>query len=116
MYEQNPHGKVPSDRSKRHPKPISGVIGKVIASLGLSGSYNGWQVVNKWPEIVGNAIARKATAVRWEDGCLFVEVRDASWRQELAMKQDELLEKIHSLPYGRSVKEIRLVRGMKGPE
>ncbi len=116
MYEHNPHRKVPSDKPKRHPKPISGVIGKAMASVGLAGSYNGWQVVNKWPDIVGPAIARKATATQWEDGCLFVAVRDAAWRQELAMKKDELLEKIHSLPYGKSVKEIRLVHGTKGSE
>ena len=105
-----------SDRAGRQPKHFSGVLSGVFRSLGLAGSYNGWLVVTRWPQIVGEAIAEKANAIRYEDGSLYVAVRDASWRQELAMRQDELLKKIHSFPYGTSVKEIRLVHGRKGFE
>lgn len=99
---------------RTQPKPISGIVARVIQSLGLTGNYNGWMVVARWPEIVGEGIARVAKAINYEEGCLHVAVNDSSWRQELAMRKEELLTKIHSYPYGRSVKEIRLVRGKKG--
>jgi predicted nucleic acid-binding Zn ribbon protein len=102
--------------SSKRPKSFAGVLGKVISSLGLSNTYNGWLVVTRFNEIVGPAIAGKANAVGYEDGCLFVAVKDAAWRQELAMRHDELLEKIRKLPYGQSVKHIRLVQGTKGSE
>ena len=116
MITKNQQFSPRSDWSGRQPKHFSGVLSGLMRSLGLSGSYNGWLVVTNWPGIVGAAIAEKAEAVRYEDGLLYVAVRDASWRQELAMRQQELLDKIHSFPYGKSVKEIRLVQGRKGFE
>ena len=101
-------------RSRGQPTHMSGVLGQVIGALGLTNSYNGWLVVTRWSSIVGRSIAKEAKAVRYEDGCLYVAVADAAWRQELAMRLDELLEEIHSFPYGRSVKQIRLVQGTKG--
>ena len=98
------------DRS-RQPQPISGVVGKVIRSLGLSRDYHGWIVVSRWPEIVGPAIAEQARARRYADGVLVVSVPDDSWRQEVAMKTEAILHKIQALPFGRSVKKIRLERG-----
>ena len=89
-------------------KPISGILDKVIKSFGLSRNYNGWLVVSNWDKIVGKEIADHARAVKYEDGCLFVSVEDSAWRQQLSMSLESLLKKIHSLPYGNAVKQIRL--------
>lgn len=116
MTQKNQRYDSSREWSSKRPKQFSGVLGKVISSLGLSNNYNGWLVVSRWDEIVGPAIGHKAKAVGYEDGYLFVAVHDAAWRQELAMRHDELLGKIHNLPYGRSVRQIRLVQGTKGFE
>ncbi len=100
--------------SGKRPKAISGVLAKVIKSIGLTGDYDGWMVVTNWSEIVGPSIARQASAISYEDGCLSVAVHDSAWRQELAMRLEELLKEIHSYPYGGSIKQIRLVQGRKG--
>lgn len=94
----------------RHSQPqlISPVIDTVIGNLGLKKRYSGWQIVNLWPQIVGEKIADSAKAVRFEDGILFVKVKDAAWRQELSMQADSLLDAIRKTPYGRFVKQIRL--------
>ncbi len=89
-------------------KPISGVLQKIINSFGLSRNYNGWTVVSAWPEIVGKEIADHAKAIRFEEGCLYVAVEDASWRQQLSMSTEEILKKIQTLPYGKAVEKIRL--------
>jgi len=106
-----------SDRPRvasKMPKPIGGVIDKVIRSLGLSRSFYGWQIVSRWPEIVGEMIAKHATAFRYEEGTLFVAVPDATWRHTLSMQTEEILEKIHNLAGGKFVRRIRLVQGEKG--
>jgi predicted nucleic acid-binding Zn ribbon protein len=99
---------------KTPPAPISSVMAGVISQLGIGKNYHGWSVVTHWPEIVGEQIARRAKALKFDDGQLIVAVPDASWRQELAMQLDELMQKIHSFPGGRVIKELRLVRGEKG--
>lgn len=101
-------------KNNKNVKPISGIIGKVIHSLGLSQNYYGWSVVNNWPEIVGKEINEHARAFEFKEGELVVAVEDSSWRQQLSMQLEEILDKIHSYPYGRAVKSIRLVHGMKG--
>ncbi len=114
MYDNSDSSWSAQRRGNRRPEAISSVLTGVLRSLGLTEQYNGWLVVERWPEIVGDAIARVSQALRFEDGVLYVAVNDAAWRQELAMKQEALLEKIKSLPYGRAIDQIRLVRGEKG--
>jgi predicted nucleic acid-binding Zn ribbon protein len=96
------------------PQPISGILESVIASLGLTRRYHGWLVVSKWPEIVGERIAHRSKALRFDDGTLYVAVPDAVWRQELAMQTVNILREIQSRPYGREIKKLRLVHGTKG--
>ena len=101
-------------RLSRRAKPISGIVEGLMKSLGLSRTYDGWQVVANWPEIVGETIAGVSRAVRYEQGVLYVAVEKDVWRQELAMRIDTILEKIQSMPYGRAVEKIQLIRGRKG--
>ncbi|HWR84276.1 MAG TPA: DUF721 domain-containing protein [Candidatus Deferrimicrobium sp.] len=113
MHYQN-RSTVKGKARYKGPKPLGGVIENVVRSLGISNSYHGWLVVSKWPEIVGEHIAHATKAVRFEDGTLFVAVPDASWRQELAMQIDEIMQKIRSYPFGRAVTQVRFVQGEKG--
>jgi predicted nucleic acid-binding Zn ribbon protein len=86
----------------------------VIGSLGLGKSYNGWLVVTRWPEIVGEQVAKRARAVRFDDGVLFVVVEDAAWRQNLSMQTEDFLAAIHQYPFGNVVRQIRLIGTERG--
>jgi predicted nucleic acid-binding Zn ribbon protein len=70
--------------------------------------------VANWPEIVGDTIAGISRAVRYEQGVLYVAVEKDVWRQELTMRTETILKKIQSMPYGRAVEKIQLIRGGKG--
>lgn len=102
-----------SSKSFDAPRPISGVIGKVLSRLGLKRRYDGWMAVEKWAAIVGPTIARQAQAVRYEDGVLYVSVVDDTWRQQLSMQSEELLQQIRTYPFGGAIKRIRLQKGNK---
>ncbi|MBD3402145.1 DUF721 domain-containing protein [candidate division GN15 bacterium] len=101
-------------RSRSKPVTIDSVVGSVVASLGLKGSFEGCKVVTAWPEIVGPDVAERAVAERVADGILYVRVEKDVWRQQLQMQKEAILKMIHRLPYGRSITEIRLVGGKKG--
>ncbi len=88
--------------------PIMPVIDKVSRGLGLTSRYDGWQVVARWPEIVGESIAAASKAERYDDGILYVKVKSDTWRMEIHMKIDSIMSEIKKLPYGKSIKEIRL--------
>jgi len=97
----------------KSPQAISGVISKTMKSLGLARPYDGWQVVTHWAEIVGDEIAERARAVRYENGTLHVAVPDDVWRHQLSLQIESILKKVHAQPYGRAVQRIRLQRGPK---
>ena len=94
--------------------PISGVLNSIMKSLGISKNYNGWLVVSHWPQIVGEQIAKVTCAERYDDGILYVAVANDAWRQELTMQIETILEEIRRLPYGKAIKQVRLVGGRKG--
>ena len=98
----------------QRPAVIGGIVDSIVASLGLKKQYYGWQMVARWPEIVGEHYARKSRAFRFADGVLYVAVADASWRQLLVMDSEKILHLIHGRPHGAVVRELRLVRGEKG--
>jgi predicted nucleic acid-binding Zn ribbon protein len=100
-------------RGHTKPQPISGILDKLVVSLGLSRNYNGWRIVSQWPEIVGEHYAPKSRAIRFHEGVLYVAVEDASWRQMMGMDTEKILQIIRGYPYGRVVKELRLVCGEK---
>ena len=101
-------------RTKRQPDQITQVFLGNIQSLGIGNRYAGWLIVEHWKEIVGDAIAQRATAVHYGEGTLTVAVPDASWRQELLTQRETLLAHIHAHPGGQAVSTIRFVHGWKG--
>jgi predicted nucleic acid-binding Zn ribbon protein len=103
-------------KARKTPKPIAGAVEKLVKSLGISRSYHGWLVVTKWPQIVGEQVAKAAKAFRFDDGVLFIAVPDAAWRQNLAMETDTILQKIRSYSFGRVVTQLRFVHAEKGYE
>ncbi len=88
---------------------LGALLNGVLGRLGLAQSMGGWNAVVHWPEIVGELVASRSKAIRYEDDTLLVSVPDAAWRQELLMDTDRILGKIHDLPGGKAVKKIRFV-------
>lgn len=101
--------KHPDDRSRSAPKRLGFLIDGLLGRMGLASTLNGWKVVNAWPDIVGDRVARVSKPIRYEDNTLLVSVPDAGWRQELHLQIDMILEKIHELPGGKVVKKIRFI-------
>ena len=96
------------NRPTRPPQAISGLIDKVIGSMAQARAVNGCRIIGEWPQIVGETLAQRSKAVRFEDGVLYIAVPDATWRQEMSMNMDEILRKIQQYPYGAVVKRLRL--------
>lgn len=66
------------------------------------------QVLIRWVEYVGEAVARQATPNRFHDGVLWLTVPDATWRMELHSMRRELLERINTAAGEELVREIRV--------
>jgi predicted nucleic acid-binding Zn ribbon protein len=64
-----------------------------------------------WPEAVGEAIAEAAEPVSEHAGVLTIRCRSATWAQELALMEGELLERLGERLGERRPKALRFLAG-----
>ena len=77
------------------PEPISSIIRRILSISGLDKEIKKSEIFGQWPEIVGKKIASKAELVAIEQGILFVQVSDSSWRNELSLMEGIIIAKIN---------------------
>lgn len=75
---------------------FSSSVSRTLESLGLTKKLRQYEVLDRWPSIVGERIAAAAQAVRVDDGKLFVHVKSAAWRNELVFLKKDLVRKINA--------------------
>jgi predicted nucleic acid-binding Zn ribbon protein len=96
-------------RGFSRPAKVGSLVEKLLAGFGLLHNLNGWRIVNRWPEIVGDKIAEVSRAIRYSDNTLLVSVPDDTWRQQLSLEIDSILDKIHENAEGRAVTKIHFI-------
>ncbi len=72
--------------------PLASVLSSVLEQHGVLGQVQRTGVLELWPELVGEHIARVTSAKGVEDATLFVEVRSSAWLMELNMMKGDLLD------------------------
>lgn len=100
-------------KSNATPLQVEGVFASVVKSMGIGNRYAGWLMVEKWPSIVGETIAKVSHAVQFDKGAIVVEVPDSSWRHHLTLQAEEILRAIHQQPHGSAVSQIRFIAHQK---
>jgi len=87
-------------------KLIGAGISSVLSSLGIGGKIKQYELLDAWPEIVGQQIAGVTTAERISDGKLFIHVDQAVWRNELIFLKKDLIAKINRTMHQDLVRDI----------
>lgn len=65
-------------------------------------------VPHYWIEIVGETVARQTRVETIDKGRMYVAVESAVWRNELAMRRDEIVKKVNEYFGAELVKELVL--------
>jgi len=77
-------------------RALGDILGEVIGSLGIRTQLKRHEVINLWPQIVGEKIAAVTKAREVRDGRLFVEVESSAWRNELFYLKHEFVKKLNA--------------------
>ena len=85
------------------------VLKKTIENSGFKNALLQERAVFIWPDIVGKNISKISNATSVDKGVLFVKVESATWRQELYMQKNEIINKINKKIGSKAIKEIRLL-------
>lgn len=87
--------------------PVSDLIGKVMAEMGLGDRLREEEVLSAWKELAGEFIAQHSTPRRLIEGVLHVRVLQPSMLYELdRTMRPEILRKLKQR-FGRRVRDVK---------
>ncbi|MCP5055233.1 MAG: DUF721 domain-containing protein [bacterium] len=82
-----------SRRTKRDPKRVGGMVGRVLADLGHTGAAPAFALFDAWDQALGDA-AEHCEPVDLRLGVLEVAVDSSVWAQHLQMRRAEILRSL----------------------
>tara|TARA_B100000886_G_scaffold151000_1_gene102662 strand:- start:1325 stop:1600 length:276 start_codon:yes stop_codon:yes gene_type:complete len=85
------------------------VLKKTIENSSFKNAILQENAVSMWSDVVGKNISEISKATSVDRGVLFVKVESATWKQELYMQKNEIINKINKKIGSKAIKEIRLV-------
>jgi predicted nucleic acid-binding Zn ribbon protein len=89
-------------------KRIDHLLGVSIEQKEIVKAAQAWQALNRWPEVVGEDLARRSWPDRFEHGTVYVAVTGSAWSQELRMIKPVILSRLGSLLGNRAlVQDVR---------
>ena len=101
-------------RKKSRPTPVEVVLDRVLRRIGLRDQLKEWELVEVWPEIVGDELASRSRATAIENGILKVEADNGTWRQELTLLFPRIKE-LYAQRYGPGrVRDVQWNTGSPG--
>jgi predicted nucleic acid-binding Zn ribbon protein len=90
-------------------KNISSILGSILNNYGLKKTVERKRLIDNWDDIVGKALSKHCKPVKIENEVLFLEAKNNVWKNELSLRQMDLLELIRSKFDHRLVKKIRFI-------
>jgi predicted nucleic acid-binding Zn ribbon protein len=93
--------------AKSKEKTIGEVLDVLLKRMGLKLKVDQYRVIELWPEIVGEKIAKVARADRAQDQVLYVKVKSMAWRTELVFQKQKILRLISDKIGKNVITEIR---------
>lgn len=99
-------------RTRRTQKVAEALAG-YLKHTGLAERVAQADIVLRWPELVGEGVARAAQAESvTPDGMLYVRVASSAWRQELSLMAPQIIAKLNA---GRKQGRITKIFWLVGP-
>jgi hypothetical protein len=98
-------------RRRRALEPIASTLGSIIDRLDSEGHFAIVRLVQAWPEIVGEAIARRTEVVELKFHTAVIKVSGAMWIQELNLLKPEILARLAARVGDDAVRDLRFVQG-----
>lgn len=91
------------------PEALGGLIGAVVADLGLTDKLGEFQTLQVWKDAVGPALAQHTRPIRVYKGRIDVAVPSAVWRNQLIFMKGDIIARINVLMGKIAVTELRLI-------
>ena len=98
-------------RRQKAPEQIGAAMQPILDRIDREGHFAIVRLAKAWPEIVGEAIARRTEIVSLKFHTAVVKVSGAMWIQELSLLKSQILARVQARLGDDSVRELRFVQG-----
>jgi len=98
-------------RPRRTPERIAGTLLSIVGQLDAEGHFDILRLAKTWPEVAGEAIARRTEVAGLKFHVAVIKVSSAMWIQELSLMKPQILERLSAALGNDSVRDIRFVKG-----
>ena len=92
---------------KRREQPIDSLVLRNLRALGLETPLLQKRLVEAWPEVAGEAIARYTDSVHIQNQTLWVHLTIPALRADLSMRRQELVRRLNAHVGGQVISDIR---------
>ena len=84
-------------------------INSMLKSVGIDRAVQQNESLLIWEKVVGTTVAENTTAEEVKHGTLIVRVSTPVWRNELAIRKGEILNKLNDALGKKVIRDIRLI-------
>src|SRR5271167_4552428 len=99
------------NRRHKAPEQIGAAMQPLLDRIDREGHFAIVRLVQAWPEIVGETIARRTEVVELKFHTAVVRVSGAMWIQELNLLKPEILARLAARVGEDAVRDLRFVQG-----
>lgn len=100
-------------KDRRDPTAISSVLGGLISSRGWSSSIDIGKVLGRWPDLVGEQVARHCTPVDFSPPLLVIAADSTTWATQLRVLRPTILRALEAGLGSSTITELE-IRGPAG--
>ena len=90
-------------------KDIQVILDKLLRNYNLEIPVKRQILFDNWEKIVGKNLAEKCTPVKIENRILFLKAKTSVWRNELKLRQQDLLNIIYKNTGNKLIMEIKFL-------
>lgn len=80
---------------RKQVQPLGAVLAEFLRESGMEKPIMERRVVEQWPKLMGETVARLTRSVEVTDGVLYIKLSSAALRQQLFEMRFELIKKIN---------------------
>lgn len=75
--------------------PLKEVLDRWLKAYGLEGKMKELDVINAWPELMGEAVAHRTTEIRIRNNKLFLKLGSSVMRDELLQGKSIIIQRVN---------------------
>jgi hypothetical protein len=88
--------------------PLSSVIDKLLKAYGLSNKMKEIEIISKWEELMGKAVATRTESIKIHNQILHLQLNSSVMRDELLNGKNVIIERINQTAGYQIIRDVWL--------